>query len=261
MPPWGQQSLSTIAFLDGVAPLQATLRRGARGYVVQVKNTTGTTLRNATILEEDVPLDWSTPYVELGDLAPGETREVTIRRGARGNVMIFDEENTWFAALDLPQGWDSWAQVIPRYVGSGSALRYRVVSRVDARLTVHGSNLDTVNHTLRVDPIAVEGGMERGYMGIKIEAGSTTSWGNGNQTTEVRVASVNPSGPAKRAGMTRGLVINTLNNRQVTSLPQFMSMASRYLPGEKIHLRCWDSNTNRQKTITIKLVSRASLGE
>jgi S1-C subfamily serine protease len=140
-----------------------------------------------------------------------------------------------------------------------AALRYRVVSRVDSRLDVKGSNLDSVHYTLRIDPIKVEGGMERGYLGITIEAGSTTSWGNGTKSTEVRIKSVFANGPAKLANVTPGLAINTINNQPVTSVSQFQSAASRYLPGEKVTLQCWDNNTGRQRTFTIKLVARDAL--
>jgi hypothetical protein len=248
-----------LATVPSVKPLAAELSRARRGYQVTVRNTTGATLRRVTIIEEGAALVWTSPFVAIGDLKSGESKTVDLKRGASRRFLnrYSKDAKTWFRALDIPQAWTQWPKLSPAVRSSpSSALRYLVVSRLDPLVQVSGQSVDSVSYSLRIDPVVVKGGMQRGFLGLTVEPGSSYTFANGESQREVRIGTVNPNGPAKRAGLTPGLVINTFNGKDIHSIKQFRELVSRHLPGEKVRLDCWDSSSGAQRSVTVKLVTK-----
>lgn len=258
MPLWGQQSVETLSVIPKVRPLSAELRLVGRSYEVRIVNTTGAPIEQALVMELGIGLNKYTGYTELGRLDPGQEKVVKVTRNARLRAPPKTiDDLTWYSKLGVPEDWHGWTKIRPaRRKGGSAALDFAVVSVIPSRFQTRGKNLRTRHHTLRIDPVDVAAGLDRGYMGIVLEAGNKFA---GQDWVQARVGRVLPNGPAAKAGVTVGMMIVTLENAQVTSPQQLREAVARRLPGEAVRLGLSDPTTGQFRNVRIRLGSRAEV--
>ena len=68
-------------------------------------------------------------------------------------------------------------------------------------------------------------------------------------------------GPAKRAGIKVGMIVDMVDDQEVTSVRQFEQTIARHLPGEKVRLQCRDPSTGVSRPYPLKLVAEDQIGE
>lgn len=263
MPLWDQRSVVTVNALQGLKPIEASLRRAGQNYEVRVKNTSGAPLERALVMEKGTNLTLYTGYAELGTLAPGEERTVRFSRGASNPAARYREETAWFNKLGISEHWHSWSQITDRHTG-GKKLAYGliVVSRVPNQIDARGRNVHVSSHALRIDPVQVAAGLERGYLGVVLEEGNRIpADAFGQATVEVRVARVLARGPAARAKIPVGAILRSIESQAVLSPRQLRALISRYGPGERVWINYQDPVRRRNVRVRVRLAPRHAVRE
>ncbi|RMG08093.1 MAG: hypothetical protein D6731_22430 [Planctomycetota bacterium] len=252
--PWEARAASVVALEAGVRPLAATVRRrGSGAFVLEVENTTGGPLGAGIVIEEGMRtwLSMAEVVQVLPSLSAGERVTVPLPRSTRqGGTPLPPKHVRWDRVLGIPSDFVDWTALRP-LPPRDTPLRYAVVTRIPPRFAVEGVRGDVRRCAVRVDPVRVGASVERGWPGFTVEGAGTFG-----RRQDVRVARVDPTGPAARAGLTPGLRVQFVNGRSVSSASDLQQALGRLLPGERARLVCWDLRTSRQKAFTIVLGRR-----
>lgn len=267
MPLWGEQRIFTQLVRPEVRRVKTSATRTASGSLTTIENDTGAPLEDCLIVEEAETRGAYANFVRVGTIDPGERRDVLIPRTIQSRPGFLPE------VLDIPVDWTAWLELgvppQPRSTGyfapppSRTAPvtpepRFRLVSRTEARAKVGGSNLTTVVHALRLDPIQPTAAAARGFLGAvltdveeaatcvrcdaKLDANRncTKCRARASQQTRVRLGPL-PGGPCARAGVQDGDVVLEVDGRRVVSSDQLRLLVRERAPGDALRLLVRDA--------------------
>jgi serine protease Do len=107
-----------------------------------------------------------------------------------------------------------------------------------------------------VSQIIEKGVVEKGYLGVNVwDLNGAVREHFGFDGEGVRILSVEPEGPAARAGVQTDDIVTAVGDQPVASRPQLQSMISSMLPGETIKLTIWrrDPESGLSQTLTVSV--------
>ena len=234
--PWARQSVSVQAVTPGFGPVTAEVRRDANGLTLRLENTTQTRLRNAFVVRAGSAINEWGEYLPVGDLAPGEQRELPLDLARRGGIA-----KPWTEYVGIEQAWTSWQLQPPAWrTHQGS---FQLVSLAESELQLRSDGLTVSQVTLRVDELPPWQRRTRGFLGVQTEDGAG----------QVRVTQPLPGSPADRAGIAAGDIILFVEDQRVESGAALRRAISAREPGEDITLELRDS-LGQPKRVTVTLV-------
>ena len=153
------------------------------------------------------------------------------------------------AAINMGNSGGALVDAKGRLVGINSAILSPSRGNIGIGFAVPINLAATVMHSL-----IETGSVSRGYLGVAsqtLSADHAEALGLSRETKGVMVTDVYPNTPAESAGIERGDVILSINNKAVTSLRDLRVLIAQTAPGSKVKLKI--SRDGKDRTIEAAL--------